>query len=215
MTNHYLVPKNLVSLKKMFRSIQAHTQEEMKFIDKLNETKREIKIKEVTNQLFTVSFFDGIGRISCKMCWYDLSNAIDFLDNKLKFERTPEIQEKYDSFLANMMEEGKSIYDHILKNEMSLDTPESVGEKGKFTICRNKFPYDFGNHQHFLLWIHPDCDSDTRYTIFNKKSCYMLVKCFAKTYKSFLEIEDKFIIFRNAPINKSVNTIEHFHLISY
>ena len=50
-----------------------------------------------------------------------------------------------------MADEGKSIYNHILLNEMKIDKPELVGRPREFTICQNKYPYDFGTHRHFPL----------------------------------------------------------------
>ena len=214
MTNHYIVPTNLTELRKMFRAIQQRVEEKPVTYN----IKQKLIIRHsgglgTSEEKFTVSFFDGVKRISCQMYWDDLAKAIDFNDNKLKFERKSSVQQIYDTFLEKMKKEGKSTYEHILYNEMKIDGKDSIGEENKFTICKNKYPYDFGNHTHFLLWIHPDCDEITKSQIFNKDTCYEKVKSIAKSHKDLLG--DRFIIFRNASINKSVHTIEHFHVIVY
>lgn len=201
MTNYQEVPKNLDNLKKMFRNIQT------------KETNRVKKLIPFENANFNVSFFDGVKRISCRMSWRDLSNAVEFYDNKLKFERKPFVQQQYDAFLKQLKDKNLSIYDHILKNEIKFDGVTSVGVKGQFTICRNKYPYDFGNHSHFLLWIHPECDESIRDELFNENKCKKKIGEIAKEYPSILG--DKFIIFRNAKANKSVLTIEHFHIVFF
>ena len=225
MTNHYLVPNNLTDLKKMFCAIQQRRVGTPKIYCKEDEVlfkqreviDREVIDREVIDQemteRFTVSFFDGVKRISCQMYWEDLAKAVNFKENKLKFERKPEVQLKYDTFLEKMRRENKSIYQHVLKNEMKIDSAMSIGEENKFTICQNKYPYDFGTHRHFLLWIHPDCDEVTNGEIFDEKRCYKKIALLAKTHRDILG--DKFIIFRNATINKSVHTIEHFHVVCY
>jgi hypothetical protein len=209
MTNHYLVPSNLRDLKKMFRAIQQRSTNQY--------TKKAHSSRFVNRgnheRVFKVSFFDGTNRISCNMYWTDLEKAVDFLENKLKFERKQSIQNEYDSFLENMKLEKVSIYEHILYNEMKIDEKDSIGEENKYTICRNKYPYDFGNHTHFLLWIHPNCDSETKEALFDNKKCYEKISNIASTHREILG--DKFIIFRNCPSNKSVQTIEHFHVICY
>ena len=48
-----------------------------------------------------------------------------------------------------MKSEGKSIYNHIIENEMKINSIDSFGEINQYTICRNKFPYDFVVGKHF------------------------------------------------------------------
>ena len=210
MTNLCLESPKLAYLRKMFHKIQTRCQG--KFVEKSSHSKRYETISCVEST-FTVSFFDGSKRMTCQMLWEDLDKAVDFLDNKLKFERKEHVQSRYDTFLEKMKNEGRSIYDHIIDNEMKINSVDSFGESKQYTVCRNKFPYDFGNHRHFLLWIHPDCNQKTREVIFDKDKCYEFVKQVSAKNKNVLG--SRFIIFRNAPINKSVQTIEHFHVICY
>ena len=161
---------------------------------------------------FNVSFFDGISRKTMKCDWNDLKNCVDFLENQLKFERKPHIQKKYDSFISKMKESGKNICDHILTNEMSLDDDQNIGEENKYVLSKNKFPYDFGNHNHYVLWIHPNCDNQMKVKLFDKEKCE---KEIFKMIELKPDLSDRFIIFRNAVKNKSIATIEHFHVIFY
>ena len=212
MTNLCVETPSITQLRKMFRTIQQRNKTQYGDISAHTHNKRN-QLIEYKHEAFTVSFFDGTKKVSCQMLWEDLDKAVDFLDNKLKFERKVEVQTRYDSFLAKMKSEGKSIYNHIIDNEMKINSVDSFGVANEYTICRNKFPYDFGNHQHFLLWVHPECNKKTRETIFDKEKCYHFVKEISLKNKSVLG--SSFIIFRNAPINKSVQTIEHFHVICY
>ena len=210
MTNLWQESPKLAYLRKMFHNIQKRCQ------GKFGETSAHSKRYEniiCVESTFTVSFFDGSKRLKCQMLWSDLDKAVDFLDNKLKFERKVEVQSRYDIFLDKMKKEGKSVYNHIINNEMKINLVDSFGEPNEYTICRNKFPYDFGTHQHYLLWVHPNCNQKTREIIFDKDKCYDFVKNVSSKNKNLLG--DRFIIFRNAPINKSVQTIEHFHVICY
>mgnify|MGYP001270520011 CR=1 FL=1 len=170
------------------------------------------KMSVTDDSKFNVSFFDGLSRKTMIFEWNDLKNSVDFLENQLKFERKSNIQKKYDSFIRKIKESGNSIYEHILTNEMNLDNDQSIGEMNKFVLTKNKFPYDFGNHQHYVLWIHPNCDNQTKTRLFDREKCE---KEISKIIKLKPDLSDQFIIFRNAPKNKSIATIEHFHVIFY
>lgn len=211
MTNLLAESLLLEYLGRMFLPIKHHNQKQFKETATL--PKRNHQLMKCEQSIFKVSFFDGIKRMSCQMRWTDLEKVVDFLNNKLKFERKEDVQSRYDIFLEKMKSEGKSIYNHIIDNEMKINSLDSFGVINEYTICQNKYPYDFGIHQHFLLWIHPKCGKKTRETIFNKEKCYEFVKQISVTNKNVLG--NRFIIFRNAPINKSVHTIEHFHVICY
>jgi hypothetical protein len=164
---------------------------------------------------FSVSYFDGTKRHQCKMAWNDLENAVDFLDNKLKFERTSAIQKRYDTFLEYLNKSSINVAEHIIKCELPIDGINSVGIENKITLSKNRYPYDFGDHSHYLLWIHPDCDQKTKTNIFEKSSCHKIIFDLVHTNKSIENLNKKFIIFRNNPTNKSVQAIEHFHVIFY
>ena len=212
MTNLCVDTPKLAYLRKMFRTIQRRNQTQYGDTKSHAHSKR-CEIMKCMESTFTVSFFDGNKRMTCQMLWSDLDKAVDFLDNKLKFERKEEVQSRYDIFLGKMKSEGKSIYNHIIDNEMKINSVDSFGVENEYTICRNKYPYDFGSHQHFLLWVHPECNQKTREIVFDKEKCYEFVKQVSAKNKQVLG--SRFIIFRNAPINKSVQTIEHFHVICF
>ena len=107
--------------------------------------------------------------------WNELRDSIDFLENQLKFERKDHIQNKYDNFMENMKKEGKQMHDHIMNYEMNLDIPGrfAIGEPKQFILSKNRFPYDFGNHKHFVLWIHPECEQSLKSKFLQKKGVKM------------------------------------------
>jgi hypothetical protein len=175
----------------------------------LNETHEDASNNDTK---FNVSFFDGISRNYMKFEWNDLKRSVDFLENQLKFERKPNIQKKYDSFISKMKDSGKNLCEHILTDEMNLDREHSFGELNRYVLSKNKFPYDFGNHHHYVLWIHPNCDYHTKSILFDKEKCE---KKIFNIIKLNSHLSDQFIIFRNASKNKSIATIEHFHVIFY
>jgi hypothetical protein len=162
---------------------------------------------------FMISFFDGKHNRKMLVGWEELKKSVDFLENNLKFQRKPKIQEKYDLFMQDMKDNSIDMTHHILKNEMLIDNLNSVGVDNKFILRRNKYPYDFGTHKHFVLWIHPNCDTSLKSKIFKKEGCERIIKDLTSKYPDI--INDQFIIFRNASKNKSVETIEHFHVVFY
>jgi hypothetical protein len=164
---------------------------------------------------FNISFFDGIERKTMPVGWNELKDSVDFLENQLKFERKPKIQEKYDIFMDNMKKEGKDMYGHIMNCEMNLDIPDrfAIGKANQFILSKNRFPYDFGNHKHYVLWIHPDCDKKLKSKFFTKDGCENEINKMIKLNPDTLS--NRFIVFRNAAKNKSVGSIEHFHVVFY
>ena len=171
--------------------------------------------EEKTETKFPVSHIKDNKTIYTKISWNELETQINFLENVLKFERSAIVQSDYDIFLEKMKKSGCSIFSHILENEMKIDNVNSIGVQGKYTLTKNRYPYDFCNHKHFVLWIHPDCDKEFQSTIFSKDKCYEFIKKLSIENEELFGEPERFIIFRNAPINKSVHTIEHFHVLSY
>lgn len=172
------------------------------------------KVPKMPHQ-FNIAFFDGSERKTMTVSWNELRDSVDFLENQLKFERKEHIQNKYDNFMETFKKEGRDMFDHILNYEMSLDIPGrfAIGKAKKFILSKNRFPYDFGSHKHYVLWIHPDCDNKLKTKFFTKKGCEDEINKMVTLYPEILS--DKFIVFRNAAKNKSVATIEHFHVVFY
>ena len=162
-----------------------------------------------TEVKFNISFFDGIRKKTLNVGWDELKGSVDFMENKLKFDRKLHIQKKYDTF----MRERTDMSEHILKCEMAIDNTHSVGVSGKFVLSKNRFPYDFGTHRHYVLWIHPECDPSIKSRFFTKHGCESEILKLSRKYSDILG--DRFIVFRNAAINKSIKNIEHFHVIFY
>jgi len=162
---------------------------------------------------FTISFFDGTQTIKILVGWDEFKMSINFLENGLKFNRTPKIQRQYDAFMHHMKENDKDMAHYILNHEMVIDNCESIGIENKYILRKNKFPYDFGNHRHYLLWIHPKCDKSLKAEIFKKTGCENIIRKLSEGLPTISS--DNFIIFRNASKNKSVESIEHFHVIFY
>lgn len=164
---------------------------------------------------FNIAFFDGLERKKMTVSWDELRDSVDFLENQLKFERKEHIQIKYDNFMEIMKKEGKDMYDHIMNFEMNLDIPDrfAIGEANKFILSKNRFPYDFGNHKHYVLWIHPECEYNLKAKFFTKRGCEDEINKMVKLNPNSLS--DRFIVFRNAAKNKSICSIEHFHVVFY
>ena len=177
-----------------------------------------LKKMTTTNKMphqFRIAFFDGKERKQMVVGWNELRDSVDFLENQLKFERKAYIQSKYDNFMENMKKQGKEMHDHIMNYEMNLEIPGrfAIGKENQFILSKNRFPYDFGNHKHYVLWIHPDCEQSLKSKFFTKKGCEDEISKMVKLNPDSLS--DKFIVFRNASKNKSIGSIEHFHVIFF
>lgn len=146
--------------------------------------------------------------------WTQLNAQTDFLNNQAKFSRRDDIDSNYKVFL-----DGKSkldIYNHIIHYELKVDNISSFGIPGKYTLRKNSYPYNFGSHLHYVFWINPLAGESTKACVFDKYKLNLLIDRLLSNsnteYSRELEGRDR-VIFRNAPQNKSVSTIEHFHVI--
>lgn len=128
--------------------------------------------------------------------WLNIKKQIDCNDNKFTFGRTQEVQERYIRFKSNI----SNIYNHLI---------ETLFNKNENLVFKeNDFPYQFEDQEnilHYLIWINPS----------NKK------KINARNINKFLsdkilsldlDILD-YILFKNNSVNKSVETIEHYHVL--
>jgi len=113
------------------------------------------------------------------------------------FGRTQEVQDRYMRFKSNISDVYKHLIETLFANNENLVFKE------------NDFPYKFdcekGSILHYLLWINPQ----------NKKKINerKLTKFLSENMlKLDLDIQD-YIIFKNNVANKSVNTIEHYHVL--
>ena len=163
---------------------------------------------------FTI-LVDGVTK-SGSLSWKDLQEQTDFRDNIFHFTRTAECQGQYDSYLKETADLGAAaLHNRIVKTNLDIDNSESFGESGIYTFRKNTFPYDFGKNAHFLLWIHPDCHEKTKKQFFDKEYINETVTSLIVRHRSALGnlYGKERLIFRNASINKSVRSIEHFHVI--
>lgn len=145
--------------------------------------------------------------------WNELKKTINFTDNTINFGRTPLVQAKYDAFLEKMKREEIEVKDHILENEMRINGTSQFGRETQFTLTKNKFPYSFGGHEHWVFWIHPDCPSDVKSKCFTKRGLRSTICELIR--ENNLPLSDDMILFRNCLANKSVPAIEHFHVFFY
>ena len=168
--------------------------------------------------LFTIKVSNGTNDTFRKVSWNNLLKSIDYLNNTIKFSRTAKIQEKYDRYLSEVKKEEMSIFDRMMNTEIIIDGVNSFGVDNEFVFRKNRFPYNFGTHEHWVLWLHPNCSEKTKSIIFDQGKSATLITDIVISFLGREEIFDKenkkpFIMFRNAPFNKSIPCIEHFHVI--
>lgn len=168
--------------------------------------------------LFTIKVSNDTNDTIHNVSWTSILNSIDYLNNTFKFTRTIHVQEKYDIYLSTVNKEESSIFDRMMNTEIIIDGINSFGIYNEFVFRKNRFPYDFGKHEHWVLWLHPCCSEKTKSIIFDQKKSATLIKEIVKSFLNREMIFDRendkpFIMFRNAPFNKSIPCIEHFHVI--
>ena len=175
-------------------------------------------------KLFAVTFVSGQKNntelpFNQKMSfdWNKEKREINFLQNKKVFGRTDLVQEKYDQYLRNQTNlnpknSDVAIKDRILNTELPINEDGVFGIENQVTLRKNNFPYDFGDNHHYVLWIHPNCSSTLKSKIFTPEGINRVIDRILADAPDELRNTDR-IIFRNAPENKSVLLIEHFHVI--
>ena len=150
------------------------------------------------------------------MSWNEITETIIFSDNVLLFTRTKSCQQKYNTYLEKTIGLSESaLLENIIKNNLCVDNKNSFGIENKFVYRKNAYPYDFGKNQHYLLWIHPSCEKQLIIKLLNKDNLSTLIDSLITCNKLHLGHlhERPRIMFRNAPVNKSVKAVEHFHVI--
>lgn len=126
--------------------------------------------------------------------WCFIKSQINCNDNLFTFGRTKEVQEKYIAFRSKI----PNIYDYLMRNLFSKNE--------NLVFKENDFPYKFdGNIGHYVIWLNPNCNKKI-----NKRQINKFLS--SNILKLNLNILD-YIIFKNNPINKSVETIEHYHVL--
>jgi hypothetical protein len=125
--------------------------------------------------------------------WHKLKYVINPVDNMYTFTRDKSVLEKYLTHKESIV----NLYDYLMKLLFKN------GEK--IVIKENDYPYKLPNKiKHFLIWIHP-----------NKNYTHSTVENFLKNFieeNKDLNIKD-YILFRNNIVNKSIETIEHYHIL--
>lgn len=125
--------------------------------------------------------------------WNKLKSVIDPIDNMYKFTRDKTVLDKY----LNHKKVIINLYDYLMK---------LLFKNGdKIVIKENDYPYKLPNKiKHYLIWIYP-----------NKNYTHIEVENFLKKFienNKDLNIDD-YILFRNNVVNKSIETIEHYHVL--
>ena len=113
------------------------------------------------------------------------------------FNRLSHIEDDYQHYQKLIKENNVSINDVVLSNVFG-----SLDDTVKWTIIPNEFPYYLGeNIDHLLLWIHPTCSFNTKQieTIINNEL----------NETEYVE----WIFFQNKKNNRSVDGIEHYHIM--
>ena len=110
------------------------------------------------------------------------------------FGRTKDIENKYSQF----REKTPNIYDHLFRTLFY--------KNDKLVFKENDFPYKFEeNISHYIIWLNPKNNKRITQRQINKFLSENILKL-------NIDIQD-YIIFKNNPINKSVKTIEHYHVL--
>lgn len=125
--------------------------------------------------------------------WNFLKKSINCEDNLVKFSRSEETTLKYEKFRKNI----SNINDHLISKLFS---------NGDLLVFKkNDFPYKFDtNIIHYLIWINPNFKKINKKKIINFLS------------KKLLELDESvldYILFKNNIVNKSVECIEHYHVL--
>ena len=128
--------------------------------------------------------------------WNFVKSQIKTDDNLFAFGRTTEVQNRYDRFKSNI----SNIFEYLIESLFPNNE--------EMTFRENDFPYNFDTNEkilHYLIWINPKKQD---------KIDKQKITHFLNVNKSKLEINIKdYIMFENNPINKSVKTIEHYHIL--
>ena len=129
--------------------------------------------------------------------WNYLKQKINSNDNMFTFGRTQEVQDNYMRFKSNISDIYAHLMESLFKNNEDL------------VFKKNDFPYKFdcenGNIIHYLIWINPN----------NKKKINMR-KINKFLSENILRLDSNildYIIFKNNIVNKSVDTIDHYHVL--
>lgn len=125
--------------------------------------------------------------------WTFLKESINSEDNFVKFSRTKEVATKYEKFRKNISDINDYLNSKLFSNEKLL------------VFKKNDFPYKFNDKiLHYLIWINPIIKK------INKKKLTSFLS------KKLLELDESvldYILFKNNIVNKSVESIEHYHVL--
>lgn len=126
--------------------------------------------------------------------WNFIKSEINSDDNMFKFSRTKEVEERYFRFRRNVTNVYQHLMDSLFKNDEEIVFKE------------NDFPYKFDcKILHYIIWINPNNKEKIK-----KKG---LITYLSKNLNGLDISFTEYILFKNNPINKSVETIEHYHVL--
>lgn len=150
------------------------------------------------------------------LSWNELQQQTNFLENILGFTRTIPTQQKYDKYLKKNAEiDSNALHKNIMTTKLVINNKTSFGIEEQFVFRINNYPYDFAKNEHYLLWIHPKCSHEIKEKIFTKDGLNNIIDDLLLQHNDLLDHlqRKERLLFRNAPIKKSVLTIDHFHVI--
>ena len=125
--------------------------------------------------------------------WQKLKHVINPTDNMYSFTRDENVLKKYFTHKDSI----SNLYSYLMK--LLFKNNE------KIVIKINDYPYKLPNKiNHYLIWIHPN-ENYTHIEVEN------FLQKFVKENKD-LNISD-YILFKNNVVNKSIETIEHYHVL--
>ena len=109
--------------------------------------------------------------------------------NHIKYNRTELIEKKYEDHIKNLKKNNIDISTYII---------DTIIRDNIMVMCKNSFPYNIPNTEHYLLWINPK------------------YKISRDTVDAYVEKKVKnkmYICFENSSVNKSINSIIHYHIL--
>ncbi len=130
--------------------------------------------------------------------------ATKHTNSAFRLKRKPEVEAKYQTYLAHVAKESPSLTAHLIK-QFYL-TPK----RRPLSIDPNLFPYDLAPRlYHWVLWVHPEHKTPTFPVIDT------LLRTYFDGFNSLIKTDPRveLVWFRNAKDKQSVKTIDHFHVI--
>lgn len=125
------------------------------------------------------------------LTWNILSEFNENNPPKQSLGRSKYIEDKYSIFRNEIVNEYGSVSNYLNKTLFTNNE--------QFVLKQNDFPYNTSNNiKHYILWINP------KYNLY--------IDDIILKEKLELFFKNKYVFFRNNSDNKSIPSIEHYHI---